>query len=89
MSTRYHLPDQELDDLELEHRHATDKRYADRVKAVYWLGKGGSVTQVAEALLIDRETVRNHFKRYRKGGLSALQKHDAGGSDAALTEEQR
>jgi transposase len=89
MSSRYHLTDQELDDLEFEHRHATDKRYADRVKAVYLLAKGWSVTKIAEALLIDRETVRNHFKRYRKGGLAALQKNDAGGSDAALTEEQQ
>ncbi|WP_292988894.1 helix-turn-helix domain-containing protein, partial [Nitrosomonas sp.] len=88
MSSRYELTDQELDDLEFEHRHATDKRYADRVKAVYLLGKGWTVTKIAEALLIDRETVRNHFKRYRKGGLSALQQNDAGGSDAALTKEQ-
>ncbi len=89
MSSRYHLTNQELDDLEFEHRHTTDKRYADRVKAVYLLGKGWPVTKIAEALLIDRETVRNHFKRYRKGGLTALQRNDAGGSDAALTEEQR
>ena len=39
--------------------------------------------------MIDRETVRNHFKRYGKGGLAALQRNDAGGSDAALTEEQQ
>lgn len=89
MSSRYQLTDKELDDLEFEHRHTSDKRYADRVKTVYLLGKGWSVTKIAEALLIDRETVRNHFKRYRKGGLPALQKHDAGGSDAALNEEQR
>ena len=89
MPLRYHLTASELDDLEFEHRHTTDKRYADRVKTVYLLGKGWSVTKIAEALLIDRETVRNHFKRYRKGGLPALQKHEAGGSDAALNEEQR
>jgi transposase len=89
MLSRYHLTDKELDDLAFEHRHTSDKRYADRVKTVYLLGKGWSVTKIAEALLIDRETVRNHFKRYRKGGLSALQKHEAGGSDAALNEEQR
>jgi transposase len=89
MSSHYHLTDQELADLEFEHRHAFDKRYADRVKAVYLLGKGWSVTKIAQALLIDRETVRNHFKRYRKGGLAALQRNDAGGSDAALTEEQQ
>jgi transposase len=89
MSSRYHLTASELDDLEFEHRHTTDKRYADRVKTVYLLGKGWSVTKIAEALMMDRETVRNHFKRYRKGGLPALQKHEAGGSDAALDEAQR
>lgn len=89
MSSRYHLSDKELEDLEFEHRHIADKRYLDRVKTVYLLGKGWRVTKIAEALLIDRETVRNHFKRYRKGGLLALQKHEAGGSDAALNEEQR
>jgi transposase len=86
MFSHYHPTDQELADLEFEHRHATGKLYADRVKAVYLLGKGCSVTKIAQALLIDRETVRNHFKRYRKGGLAALQRNDAGGSDAALTE---
>ena len=34
-----HLTDQELTDLEHEHRHASDKRYADRVKTVYLSGK--------------------------------------------------
>jgi transposase len=61
MTSRYHLTNKELDDLEFEHRHATDKRYADRVKTVYLLGKGWPVTKIAEALMIDRETVRNHF----------------------------
>ena len=84
MSSRYHLTDQELAELEFEHRHTTDKRYADRVKAVYLSGKGWSVTRMAQALLIDRETVRNHFKRYGRGGLAALQRNDA-----ALTEEQQ
>jgi transposase len=89
MSPRYHLTASELEDLEFEHRHTSDKRFADRVKSVYLLGKGWSVTKIAEALMIDRETVRNYFKRYSKGGLSALQKHEAGGSDAALNEENR
>jgi transposase len=34
-------------------------------------GKGWSVTQVAEALMIDRETVRKHYKRYRQGGIAS------------------
>ena len=89
MSSRYHLNAQELDELEFEHRHTPDKRYADRIKTVYLLGKGWSVSKVAEALMIDRETVRNHYKRYRKGGLEALQKNEAGGSQPMLSEIQQ
>ncbi|WP_090539707.1 helix-turn-helix domain-containing protein [Nitrosomonas sp. Nm132] len=44
---------------------------------------------MAEALMIDRETVRNHYKRYRKGGLSALQKSEVGSSESFLNELQR
>lgn len=89
MSNHYCLRQEDLDELEYEHRHASDKRYADRLKAVYLLGKGWPVTQVAQALLMDRETVRSHHKRYRKGGLVALQRNEAGGSECALTGEQR
>ena len=88
MSSRYQLTAQEITDLESAHRQTSDKRYADRLKTVYLLGKGWSVTQVAEVLMIDRETVRNHYKRYRKGGLSALQKFEVGGSKSFLNELQ-
>jgi transposase len=89
MSNRYHLTDQEIDELEYEHRHTSDKRYADRLKAVYLLGSGWPVSEAAQALMIDRESVRNHHKRYRKGGLMALLRNDAGGSECALNTEQR
>ena len=88
MSSGYHLTVQELDELEFEHRHIPDKRYADRIKT-YLLGKGWSVSKVAEALMIDRETVRNHYKRYRNGGLDALLKNGAGGSEPMLSEKQQ
>jgi len=39
--------------------------------------------------MIDRESVRNHHKRYRKGGLMALLRNEASGSDCALNDEQR
>ncbi|MDP3331253.1 MAG: helix-turn-helix domain-containing protein [Methylococcaceae bacterium] len=89
MSNHYHLTQQELDELEYEHRHTRDKRYADWIKAVYLLGSGWQVSQVAQALMIDRESVRNHHKGYRKGGLTALLRNEAGGSECALNDEQR
>ena len=33
------------------------------------LGSGWSATKVAEALLIDRNTIRTYFRKYQKGGL--------------------
>lgn len=89
MFLHYHLFDSVLNDLEFEHRYTTDKCYADQVKTDYLLGEGWSVMKIVEALLIGCETVCNHVKRYRKGGLPALQKHEEGGNDAALNKERQ
>lgn len=68
----YSLTNQELVDLEILHRELTDKRQADRVKAIILLNAGWIPSQVAQALLIDRTTVRTYSRRYRKGGVSRL-----------------
>jgi transposase len=68
----YSLPAQELAELRAAHRRTRDKREADRIKAVVLLASGRTAEDVAEALLIDPNTVRNHFKRYRQGGLPGL-----------------
>ena len=89
MTNRYPLTPSQIDELERAHRTERDKRFADRIKAVCLLGKDWPVSRVAEALMMDRESVRNHYKRYRKGGLKALLHHDAGGSESALNAQQR
>lgn len=89
MPSYYHFTSQELNTLKLELRHASDKRYADRVKTVYLLGKGWLVGKVVKALVIDRENVRIHYKRYRNGGLDALRKNEVGGSLPMLSESQQ
>jgi transposase len=68
----YSLPAKELAELRAAHRRTRDKREADRIKAVVLLASGRTAEDVAEALLIDPNTVRNHFKRYRQGGLPGL-----------------
>src|SRR5690606_24126896 len=55
-------------------------RYADRIKGVYLLGSGWPVGRVAQALMVDRESMGNHHKRYRKGGLMALLRTEADGN---------
>jgi transposase len=52
--------------------------------------KAGQLLKWLKRLMMDREIVRNHYyKRYLKGGLSALQKFEAGGSESFLNELQK
>jgi len=77
--SKYALPDSELSDLREAHAELREKRDADRVKAIILLGSGWSASNVAEALLIDRNTIRTYFRNYKKGGLAKLlQTHHAG-----------
>ena len=69
---QYSLPDDELSDLREAHAELREKRDADRVKAIILLGSGWSATNVAEALLIDRNTVRTYYRNYKKGGIDKL-----------------
>ncbi len=84
----YTLSAEKLAELREAHRSARDKREADRIKAVVLLATGWTAEQVAEALLIDPNTVRNHFKRYQQNGLDALGHVAFRGSECLLDEEQ-
>lgn len=84
--TDYSLPAQKIAELRAAHRRTRDKREADRIKAVVLLASGRTAEDVAEALLIDPNTVRNHFKRYQQGGLSGLLHVAYRGSDCELSE---
>jgi hypothetical protein len=68
----YHLDAQALAELQAAHRAARNAREAYRLNAVILLGSGWTPAQVASALLLDDDTVRSHFKRYKRGGIAAL-----------------
>ena len=85
----YQLSDSELAALRLAHCETRDQRKADRLKAIYLLGKGWSAVQALEALLVDDDTVRNWFKRYREQGQEGLIKWSVGGSQGYLAAEQQ
>ena len=55
----FRLTPQQITILKALHRKQRDRRFADRLKAVVLLGSG-SAANVAQALLIDEVTVRNH-----------------------------
>jgi transposase len=84
----YRLTPEQLAELRAAHREASDIRSAYRIHTVILLGQGWSVAQVADALLIDPETVRRYFKRYRKGGLEGLLRMSYVGGEALLDEQQ-
>jgi transposase len=82
----YSLPAQKLAELRAAHRRTRDKREADRIKAVVLLASGWRAEDVADALLIDANSVRNHFKTYQANGLSGLAHLAYRGSECALSE---
>jgi transposase len=84
----YSLPAAELADLREAHRQTRDKRQADRIKAVVLLASNWSAEDVADALLVDPNTVRNHHKRYRAAGLPGLLHAAYRGSACELSESE-
>jgi transposase len=84
----YNLLAEKLAELRAAHRDTRDKREADRIKAVVVLASGWRAEDVADALLVDPNTVRNHFKTYQAEGLSGLLHLAYRGSDCELSEAQ-
>ena len=63
-------------------------RLARRANALLLLDKGWSCFEVAEALLMDDDTVRGWHKLYEEGGVSGLSRFEAGGSAGHLSKAQ-
>lgn len=84
----YRLDQQEFAELHGAHRAARDVREAYRINAVILLGRGRTPVDVADALLIDSDTARDYFKRYKKGGLDELLRMSYVGSEALLNDGQ-
>ena len=76
------LSQQELSDLRAAHRRAPNVREAYRIHAVILLGQGRTAADVADALLINPDTLRGYFKRYKEGGIDALFRMNYVGSEA-------
>lgn len=68
------LTPEEIQELRAAHREARKKNAKDAYKlnAVILLGTGWTCEEVAEALLLDRDTLGDYVSRYRQGGVKAL-----------------
>jgi transposase len=82
------LTTSELAELKKHHKRCKKRTEADRMKAVYLLGKGWSVVQVAEALLLEDDAIRRYFQQYKKGGLMGLLAMNHSGRSAFLSDEE-
>jgi hypothetical protein len=80
----YHRNQQEFADLRAAHFIARNVREGYRLNAAILLGSGWSPSEVAAAMLIDDYTVRAHFRRYKQGGIAAVQRMNYVGSEALL-----
>ena len=84
----YRLSEKAIIRLKQEHRKAKTKFEADRLKAVYLLGKGWNVQDVAEALLKDERTILSYYQNYKDGNIDRLLQNNYQGKEPKLTAEQ-
>lgn len=78
----------EVQCLRVAHRACRERRLADRIKAVVLLGTGWRLADVAEALLLDEDTVHQYVQLYQQGGVDKLLTMQYQGSQPKLTPEQ-
>ena len=79
------LDDQDRVSLKIQHKKERDGRIRDRIKAVLLYDKGWTSQQIAEALLISDQAVRNHIEEYM---ASSKLRPKNGGSEEKLSKWQ-
>jgi transposase len=79
------LTDEQRKNLKLSHRKERDRRIADRIKAVILKDKGWTYIEIAEALMLDEETISSHINEYVD---SQKLKPENGGSECKLNSDQ-
>ena len=84
----FNLSSEELQGLRLAHRSAKNRSDAYRINAIILLGSGWSAVEVADALLMDDETIKAYIKRYQGGGIKMLLENNYKGGFQKMSTEQ-
>lgn len=79
------LTESERDALRAQHRQERNRRVADRIKAVLLSDQGWSYRQIAQALLLDEQSISRHVDEYCKRKKLDV---SSGGSESRLNEIQ-
>lgn len=85
----FDLTPNELEELKSAHKSVKNKKHAYKINAVILLGSGWTVEEVAEALLLDKNTLRDYAKKYRQGGVSGLLQTFYKGRSSYLSDSQQ
>jgi transposase len=75
----------ERENLKAQHKKERDKRVCDRIKAVLLFDEGWSYHQIAHALLLSDEAIRQHILEFQ---AERKLKPENGGSNSKLSCEQ-
>lgn len=81
---RLKLTDDEKSELESLHRHCSNAKESDRIKAILLRSEGWTVPMIAQALRLHETTITRHINDYREGKL----KSSSGGSESHLNQAQ-
>ena len=84
----FELSAEEIQGLKKIHRLTKEKWAADRIKAIVLLGTEWTLEEVAEALFLDTETLRNYIKLFRDGGVPSLTDRHYKGSFSKLNDNE-
>lgn len=79
------LTNEKRKELKAQHKKEQDRRVADRIKAIVLKNDGWTYRQIAEALMLDEETVSTHVQEYLE---RQKLKPENGGSESSLSSEQ-
>ena len=73
----------------LKGMHKTsDRKKADKIKAILLLNRGFTPEDIAEILLLDDSTIRRWYALFESEGIDSLLKYNYVGSDGKLTSRQ-
>ena len=82
------LSSEEINTLKSLHR-SSDRKQADKIKAILMLDQGYEYSEISKILLIDPSTVWRWYETYLTFGISELLKDNYIGGTSKLTEDQQ